>query len=160
MRTILRPRPVHPYRPVDLQLRVPASAVTATLELLCRAGRRESGVFWYGSRDYVGNGEVAYVVAPRQRMSGETMRYQARLWRKSSTACSTARNRSRRSIVTQVREWNIRIWIGWPAAAARYLWSFRCMDETRGNGFRLAWGYINGRTTIGTSSTPVLPGDG
>jgi hypothetical protein len=66
---LLRPRPVHPYRPVDLQLRVPASALTATLELLCRAGRRESGVFWYGPRDYVGNGEVAYVVAPRQRMS-------------------------------------------------------------------------------------------
>jgi len=36
---------------------------------LCRAGRRESGLFWYGPKDAVGNGTVAYVVAPRQRMS-------------------------------------------------------------------------------------------
>jgi hypothetical protein len=66
---LLRPRPLYPYRPVDLQLRVPIGALTATLELLYRAGRRESGVFWYGPRDHAGNGDVAYVVAPRQRMS-------------------------------------------------------------------------------------------
>lgn len=64
-----RPPPPHPYRPVDLQLRVPIEAVNATLSLLQRAARRESGLFWYGERDSQGNGTVAYVVAPRQRMS-------------------------------------------------------------------------------------------
>jgi hypothetical protein len=65
----LRPPPACPYRAVDLRLRVPGAAVTATLELLRRASRRESGIFWYGPRDEPGNGTVAYVVAPRQRMS-------------------------------------------------------------------------------------------
>lgn len=60
---------MNPYLPITRQLRVPADAVTATLELLRRAGRRESGVFWYGPRDAVGNGAVAFVVAPRQKMS-------------------------------------------------------------------------------------------
>jgi Prokaryotic homologs of the JAB domain len=66
---LFRPPPPHPYRPVHAQLRVPADAIAATLKLLRRAGRRESGLFWYGPRDTAGNGTVAYVVAPRQRMS-------------------------------------------------------------------------------------------
>lgn len=48
---------------------MPAQALNATLVLLQRAGRRESGLFWYGTRDASGNGDVAYVVAPRQRMT-------------------------------------------------------------------------------------------
>lgn len=58
-----------PYIPVDFRLRVPYDALTATIVLLRRAGRRESGLLWYGSRDPAGNGTVAYVVAPRQRMT-------------------------------------------------------------------------------------------
>jgi hypothetical protein len=45
------------------------SALNATLGLLQRAGRRESGLFWYGERDDRGNGTVSFVVAPRQQMS-------------------------------------------------------------------------------------------
>lgn len=66
---LLRPPPVEPYRTGDLQLRVPADALKATIGLLRKAGRRESGLFWYGPRDTAGNGSVAYVVAPRQRMT-------------------------------------------------------------------------------------------
>jgi hypothetical protein len=66
---LYRPAPVRPYVPGTAQLRVPASALSATMALLQRAGRRESGLFWYGLRDTDGNGEVKYVVAPRQRMS-------------------------------------------------------------------------------------------
>ncbi len=65
----LRLPPEHPYISVDLQLRVPIDAVSATIRLLCRAGKHESGVLWYGPKDSAGNGVVAYVVAPRQRMS-------------------------------------------------------------------------------------------
>jgi hypothetical protein len=65
----LRPPPPQPYRPVDAQLYVPADAVIATADLLRRAGQRESAVFWYGPREAPGAGTVAYVVAPRQRMS-------------------------------------------------------------------------------------------
>ena len=64
-----RPPPRTLYRPVRLQLKVPGDAVKATISLLQRAGSRESGVFWYGERDADGNGLVAYVAAPRQRMS-------------------------------------------------------------------------------------------
>jgi hypothetical protein len=64
-----RPPPTRAYEPVDRQLRVPAGALIATLDLLQRAGRRESGLFWYGERDSHGSGTVAFVVAPRQRMS-------------------------------------------------------------------------------------------
>lgn len=64
-----RPPPPSPYRPVAVQLRLPATALAATLALLQAAGQRESGLFWYGRRDSDGNGTVAYVVAPRQRMS-------------------------------------------------------------------------------------------
>ncbi|HZV07006.1 MAG TPA: Mov34/MPN/PAD-1 family protein [Gemmataceae bacterium] len=64
-----RPPPSRPYQPGSATLRVPAQALSATLALLQRAGRRESGLFWYGPRDASGNGEVAYVVAPRQRMT-------------------------------------------------------------------------------------------
>lgn len=66
---LFRPAPAQPYQPVKLQLRVPADALTATLDLLRRAGQRESGLFWYGPRDSGGNGTVTLVVAPRQRMS-------------------------------------------------------------------------------------------
>lgn len=66
---LFRAPPPIPYRPVALQLQLPASAVNATLTLLQRAGRRESGLLWYGTRDSAGNGVVTYVVAPRQRMT-------------------------------------------------------------------------------------------
>lgn len=64
-----RPAPLRPYQPGNDQLRAPTPALTVTLSLLQRAGRRESGLFWYGPKDAVGNACVAYVVAPRQRMS-------------------------------------------------------------------------------------------
>lgn len=64
-----RPPPPRPYISVDLRLQVPSDAIEATLSLLRSAGRRESGLFWYGHRDNCGNGTVAYVIAPRQRMS-------------------------------------------------------------------------------------------
>lgn len=66
---ISRPLAARSYEPNGLQLRVPFSALASTLTLLRKAGRRESGVLWYGVRDAAGNGTVAYVVAPRQRMS-------------------------------------------------------------------------------------------
>jgi hypothetical protein len=66
---LFRPPPPCPYQPGAAQLHVPMTALTATLTLLQRAGRRESGVFWYGARQPDGSGQVAYVVAPRQRMS-------------------------------------------------------------------------------------------
>jgi hypothetical protein len=64
-----RPPPPRPYRSSAATLSVPASAIEATIRLLMRAGARESGIFWYGARDPVGNTTVAYVTAPRQRMS-------------------------------------------------------------------------------------------
>ena len=64
-----RPPPPRPYRATGLQLGVPRTALQATLTLLQQAGRKESGVFWYGPRDSAGNGTVAYVVAPQQRMT-------------------------------------------------------------------------------------------
>jgi hypothetical protein len=66
---LFRPAPAQPYQPVKIQLRMPADALAATLMLLQRAGQRESGLFWYGPRDGVGNGTVMWVVAPRQRTS-------------------------------------------------------------------------------------------
>ncbi len=66
---LLRPPPKRAYQYADIKLHVPFSALTATFDLLSRVGRRESGLFWYGPRDSSGNGTVAYVVAPRQRMS-------------------------------------------------------------------------------------------
>ena len=66
---LFRPAPARPYAPVNLRLQVPTDAVRATLELLQRAGKRESGLFWYGPRDTAGNGLVQYMAAPRQRMS-------------------------------------------------------------------------------------------
>ncbi|MCK1682188.1 Mov34/MPN/PAD-1 family protein [Bradyrhizobium sp. 147] len=66
---ILRPVPARPYKPVEAQLRVPADATKATLDLLQRAGKRESGLFWYGTRDLNGNGHVHYVAAPKQQMT-------------------------------------------------------------------------------------------
>jgi hypothetical protein len=64
-----RPPPPRPYEPTGLRLSVPTSALSGTLALLQGAGRRESGVFWYGTRDAAGNGVVRYAVAPRQRMT-------------------------------------------------------------------------------------------
>lgn len=67
--TFRRVPPTVPYRPGTLVLRVPKQALAATVELLQRAGKKESGVLWYGPRDSAGNGTVVYVVAPRQEMS-------------------------------------------------------------------------------------------
>jgi JAB domain-containing protein similar to deubiquitination enzymes len=61
--------PVLPYRPTCAQLRVPAGALAATLALLQRAGRNESGLLWYGPDNGSGCADVAYVAAPRQRMT-------------------------------------------------------------------------------------------
>jgi Prokaryotic homologs of the JAB domain len=66
---LFRPPPRFLFCPSGLQLRVPTGGLTATLALLRAAGQRESGVFWYGPRDPLGNGTVSYVVAPEQRMS-------------------------------------------------------------------------------------------
>lgn len=66
---LLRPPPPCLYVPVDLQLKVPADALAATVSLLRRAGQRESGLLWYGPRDSVGNGRTAFIVAPRQEMT-------------------------------------------------------------------------------------------
>ena len=66
---LFRPQPPSPYQLVEARLRLPAGALSASLALLQAAGRRESGLFWYGPRDADGGGTVAYVVAPRQRMS-------------------------------------------------------------------------------------------
>lgn len=66
---LTRPPPRTPYRCVAQRLQVPHDGLSATLALLRRANRRESGVLWYGKRDATGNGMLAYVVAPRQRMS-------------------------------------------------------------------------------------------
>jgi len=44
-------------------------ALEASVSLLQRAGRRESGVLWYGTRDTSGSGIVKYVVAPPQTMA-------------------------------------------------------------------------------------------
>jgi hypothetical protein len=66
---LYRPLAPCPYQPGVARLLLPRSALTATLALLQRAGRRESGVFWYGVRDPGGSGRVSYVVAPQQRMS-------------------------------------------------------------------------------------------
>lgn len=65
---LLRPPPPCPYQPGGARLVVSTAAVAATGSLLQRAGRRESGLFWYGSKDADGNGHVMYVVAPRQHM--------------------------------------------------------------------------------------------
>jgi hypothetical protein len=67
---LLRRKPApRPYRASDLRLEVPDAAIQATIRLLQGAGRRESGVLWYGQRDPAGNGTVEYVVAPYQRMA-------------------------------------------------------------------------------------------
>ncbi|MDA9440580.1 hypothetical protein XH98_15975 [Bradyrhizobium sp. CCBAU 51745] len=66
---IFRPAPGRLYKPVEAQLCVPADAIEATLNLLQRAGHRESGLFWYGTRDATGNGQVRYVAAPKQQMT-------------------------------------------------------------------------------------------
>jgi len=63
-----RPSSKFSYQPTNIRLSLPTEAVEATLNLLRKAGRRESGLFWYGPRDEAGNGTVAYVIAPRQRM--------------------------------------------------------------------------------------------
>lgn len=66
---LMRPPPLRPYMLVQARLDLPQSALQATLALLQRAGARESGLFWYGPKDSVGNGQVSYVVAPRQTMT-------------------------------------------------------------------------------------------
>ncbi len=63
-----RPAPSRLYQPAAARLEIPLSGLKATILLLQRAGRRESGLFWYGTKDAAGNGRVNYVVAPQQRM--------------------------------------------------------------------------------------------
>lgn len=64
-----RPKPPLPYRAGPAVLRVPSEAVRATCLLLQRAGARESGVFWYGTREEGGISRVRLAVAPRQTMA-------------------------------------------------------------------------------------------
>lgn len=64
-----RPKPSRPYESTTARLQVPQAALDGTSRLLQRAGRRESGVFWYGSKDSDGGGTVKYIVAPPQRMA-------------------------------------------------------------------------------------------
>src|SRR5689334_11485187 len=60
--------PPRPYRPVEQVLHVPLDAAEATLQMLRRAGERETGLFWYGVRaDPVSI--VTSVRAPKQRMT-------------------------------------------------------------------------------------------
>lgn len=66
---LLRLPPPCLYVPVGLQLKVPADALAATTSLLRRAGKRESGLLWYGPKDSAGNGRATFVVAPRQEMT-------------------------------------------------------------------------------------------
>lgn len=62
----LRPRATRPYRPSALCTFVPIAAIEGTLALLQRAGRRESAVYWYGTKTEAGLATVTYVVAPEQ----------------------------------------------------------------------------------------------
>lgn len=62
-----RPPPPRPYELGSDKLVVPQNAIVATLELLQRAGNRESGLFWYGLRE-PGVASVRIVIAPRQIM--------------------------------------------------------------------------------------------
>lgn len=62
-----RPPPPRPYAWGGQVLSVTVAAVGATLQMLQRAGARESGAFWYGERTPEG-GIVRAVLAPRQRM--------------------------------------------------------------------------------------------
>jgi hypothetical protein len=64
-----RPPAPTAYAPGARTLALPALALRATVSMLQRAGARESGVFWYGSRDAAGNGVVNAVIAPRQAMA-------------------------------------------------------------------------------------------
>jgi hypothetical protein len=64
-----RPRPTSVYRPSTTQLTLPRGGLVATLEMLLRSGRRECGLFWYGTRAPNGNAEVSHVMVPRQYMS-------------------------------------------------------------------------------------------
>ena len=60
--------PPRPYRPVEQVLQVPLDAAEVTLQMLRRAGERETGLFWYGLR----GGPVSIVTsvrAPKQRMT-------------------------------------------------------------------------------------------
>lgn len=61
-----RPRAARPYQPSASCVLVPVLALEGTLSLLRRAGRYESAVFWYGTKDASGNATVTYVVAPQQ----------------------------------------------------------------------------------------------
>lgn len=63
-----RAPPPRPYAPRASTLTVPKAALDATIALLQKAGRRESGLFWYGPRSGAGDGEVKLVVAPQQEM--------------------------------------------------------------------------------------------
>jgi hypothetical protein len=62
----LRQRPAQPYRKPSILTLVPSVALESTVALLRRAGRYESAVFWYGTKDGTGNATVAYVVSPQQ----------------------------------------------------------------------------------------------
>lgn len=62
----LRPRATQPYLPNALCTLIPVAALEGTLALLRRAGRHESAVYWYGTKNDNGTATVSYVVAPEQ----------------------------------------------------------------------------------------------
>ena len=66
---LFRPPAPRPYAHGGARLSVPVRALHVTLAMLQSVGRRECGVFWYGPKDGDGNGLVAYVAAPKQRMT-------------------------------------------------------------------------------------------
>lgn len=64
-----RPMPFCAYKPSDRRLHLPANALEITLGYLRCVGSHESCVFWYGHRTELGDGEVAAIFAPQQRMT-------------------------------------------------------------------------------------------
>lgn len=66
---LFRPPALRPYQTGNIRLELPAKALAATRSILQSAGQRECGLFWYGPKDEIGNGRVAYVAAPKQFMN-------------------------------------------------------------------------------------------
>lgn len=63
---VLRPAPTKPYRPGSATLIVPQTALDLTLDVLRRAGRLETGCFWYGPKSDADHSRVTAVVVPEQ----------------------------------------------------------------------------------------------
>ncbi len=64
-----RLKPFSSYIPNDSCLCLPTNALEITLEYLRCVGSFESCVFWYGHRNELGDGKVAAIFTPQQRMT-------------------------------------------------------------------------------------------